>query len=201
MLVIGLTGGIGSGKSAVSDLFEQKGIHVVDADIAAREVVEPDTPALKKITEHFGQEILTTEGRLDRPKLREIIFNNPDEKSWLEALLHPLIADCIHCKLTDSNTPYTLFVSPLLLETQQKNFCDRILLVDAPESVQILRTIKRDNNDEALVKSIINSQMPRDKRVALADDIILNDKDLLHLEKSVDKLHATYLKLACEGNQ
>ena len=196
MLVIGLTGGIGSGKSAVSNLFEQKGITIVDADIVAREVVEPGTQALKKISEHFGSDILTTRGTLNRPTLREIIFNDPTEKAWLEALLHPLIGESIFTQLHESTSPYTLFVSPLLLESKQKDLCQRILVIDAPESLQIARTTKRDNNDESLVQSSIDSQMPRQKRIKDADDIIINDQDFTHLENEVDKLHACYLKLA-----
>ncbi len=194
MLTIGLTGGIGSGKSAASYLFEQKGIVVVDADICARIVVEPETAALKKIENHFGSGIIqANNGRLDRPKLRKIIFTDPLKKIWLENLLHPLISTEISKQLSASKSHYTILSSPLLLETQQKKICDRVLLIDVPVSTQISRACLRDASSEETIKSIISSQMPRKRRRELANDIIDNNQGLDELSNAIDRLHLNYL--------
>ena len=174
MFIVGLTGGIGSGKTAVSDHLQSLGIDIVDADIASRTVVEPGQPALAKIAEHFGDDILLADQSLDRAALRQKIFSNPDDKQWLEALLHPLIAEEISYQLAKAQSPYAIFVSPLLLEAGQDAICDRILVVDVPEELQIARTTTRDNNDEAQVKRIIASQASRQQRLEKADDIIEN---------------------------
>ena len=164
-MIIGLTGGIGSGKTAVSDLFQDLGITIVDADLASRVVVEKGREELNKISDHFGQDILTKEGELDRAKLREIIFNSEEEKLWLESLLHPAIAAQIKMELDSSKSLYTVLVSPLLLETEQKNFCTKVLVVDVPVEMQIQRTSERDNVSEEQIKSIIASQIDRDSRL------------------------------------
>lgn len=195
-LVIGLTGGIGSGKTAVSDRFAQKGITIVDADVCSRIVVEPGQPALKAIEEHFGADVIQADGSLNRAALREHIFQHPDERKWLESLLHPLIAQEIMRQLSASQSAYTLLVSPLLIESGQHNFAKRVLVVDAPQSAQLERTVVRDNVSAEQVKSIISAQADRDTRLARADDIIINDKDLAHLDAEVDKLHQFYLQLA-----
>ena len=193
MLIIGLTGGIGSGKTAVSDMFAAKGITIVDADVVSRIVVEPGTEALQQIEAHFGKEVITAEGNLNRPALRQIVFQSPDERKWLEGLLHPLIAQEILRQLQASQSAYTMLVSPLLLEAGQYQMVNRILVVDAPEQAQIDRTIVRDDTNEQGVKAIINAQMTREERCGKADDIILNDKDLEHLQSEVDKMHEFYL--------
>ncbi len=198
MFVVGLTGGIGSGKTVASDRFEQLGIEVIDADIASRAVVNPGTPALEKIASHFGTAILQEDGSLDRAKLRKKIFADNNEKLWLESLLHPLIADEISLGLNSARSPYAIFVSPLLIESQQVALCDRILVIDVPEDIQVQRTTKRDNNDEAQVKRIIASQASRQNRLAKADDVIENTGELKQLLQQVDQLHPTYLKLARE---
>ena len=149
-MIVGLTGGIGSGKTAVSDLFQDLGITIVDADLASRVVVEKGREELNKIAEHFGEDILTSSGELDRAKLREVIFKSEEEKLWLESLLHPAIVSQIQKELDSSNSPYTILVSPLLLETDQKNFCSTVLVVDVPVETQIERTSKRDNVSEAV---------------------------------------------------
>ena len=136
MLIIGLTGGIGSGKSAASALFEGFGVHVVDADVVAREVVEPGMPALERITTHFGQNILEADGSLNRSRLREIIFADSEAKKWLEELLHPIIRNEIIKQLQQARSPYAILVSPLLFETDQHKLCTRSLLIDAPERLQ-----------------------------------------------------------------
>lgn len=198
MFIVGLTGGIGSGKTAASNHFKSLGVSIVDADEVSRQVVEPGTPALAKISEHFGEKILNTDGSLNRRALRSIVFENPVEKKWLESLLHPLIAQETFRQLQTSQSPYTLFVSPLLIEIGQDKMTHRILVIDAPESAQVARTVVRDNSDEESVKAIINTQSSRAQRLAKADDIILNDGDLAHLEKQVEHFHSLYLTLAME---
>ena len=200
MFVVGVTGGIGSGKSAVTNRFEQLGIEVVDADLASRAVVEPGTDALKSIEQHFGQHILLPDKSLDRAKLRQAIFSDPEQKKWLEALLHPLIAQHIKSKLLASKSPYTVFVSPLLIEANQDRFCNHILVIDVPEHLQIKRTIERDNNDESQVRRIIKSQVSRKQRIDRADDIIENIHGLQELEQKVDQLHQQYLLMSANKN-
>ena len=192
-MIIGLTGGIGSGKTAVSDIFEELGIGIVDADLASRVVVEKGRPSLEEIAKHFGQGILTEAGELDRAKLREIIFNSDEEKNWLESLLHPVIAKQIQDELKASSSPYTILVSPLLLETNQKDFCDKVLVVDVPVETQIERTLKRDGVSLEQVQSIIKAQISRDKRLELADEVIVNDKSLEGLQRAVSKLHQQFI--------
>ena len=198
MFVVGITGGIGSGKTAATDRFAKLGIEIIDADVAARKVVEPGTPALKAIKGHFGPQILLATGELDRPALRQIIFSNNEEKKWLESLLHPLIGEEIMNGLQASRSPYAIFSSPLLFESGQEAICNRVLLVDVPMALQLERTMQRDDNDEAQVKRIIDSQMQREQRLAKADDIICNDRDLSYLYNEVDTLHHQYLQLAKE---
>ena len=192
-MIVGLTGGIGSGKTAVSDLFQDLGITIVDADLASRVVVEKGREELNKISEHFGEDILTSDGELDRAKLREVIFNSEKEKLWLESLLHPAIASQIQKELDSSTSPYAILVSPLLLETNQKNFCSTVLVVDVPVETQIERTSKRDNVSEEQIKSIIASQIDRDSRLEQADEVILNDGSIQSLESKVQELHKKFL--------
>jgi dephospho-CoA kinase len=192
-MIVGLTGGIGSGKTAVSDLFQDLGITIVDADLASRVVVEKGREELNKIAEHFGKDILNSSGELDRAKLREVIFKSEEEKLWLESLLHPAIASQIQKELDLSESPYTILVSPLLLETDQKNFCSTVLVVDVPVEIQIERTSKRDNVSEGQIKSIIASQLDRDSRLEQADEVILNDGSIQHLESKVQELHKKFL--------
>ena len=188
-MIIGLTGGIGSGKTAVSETFEKLGITVVDADLASRVVVEKGKPCLEEIAKHFGDDILNENDELNRAKLREIIFNSDSEKLWLESLLHPAIAEQIKDELNASKSPYTILVSPLLLETNQRDFCDKVLVVDVPIEIQMERTTKRDGVSEDQVKSIIKSQINRDERLQLADEIILNEGSIEDLEMIVRELH------------
>jgi len=192
-MIVGLTGGIGSGKTAVSDLFQDLGITIVDADLASRVVVEKGREELNKIAKHFGEDILNSNGELDRAKLREVIFKSEEEKLWLESLLHPAIASQIQKELDSSKSPYTILVSPLLLETDQKNFCSTVLVVDVPVEIQIERTSKRDNVSEEQIKSIIASQIDRDSRLEQADEVILNDGSIQSLESKVQELHKKFL--------
>ena len=196
MLVIGVTGGIGSGKTAATDHFQSLGITVVDADLASRVIVEPGRPALKAIEEHFGASVIAADGTLDRRALREIVFAKPEERKWLEQLTHPLIGQEIASQIQNSKSEYTILASPLLLESSQHHLAKRVLVIDVPESVQVERTITRDNTTEDGVKAIIAAQMKRQDRLAKADDVIVNDQDLAHLQQEVEKLHQTYLEMA-----
>ncbi len=195
MLIIGLTGGIGSGKSVASDKFASLGITVVDADIASRTVVEPGKPALKEITNHFGSEILSPEGELERAKLREIIASNPEERKWLESVLHPKIGEQISKELSESTSPYTLFVAPLLLETNSHEMCSRVVVVDVPKEVQIERTAERDKVPPNQVEQMVSAQMERGDRLENADDVLLNTGSIEDLEKKVEELHEKYLQM------
>jgi len=194
-MIVGLTGGIGSGKSEVSRRFENLGIDVIDADVIARDVVSIGKPALNKIAEHFGQQILNTDKTLNRGKLRELIFNNQSEKKWLEDLLHPLVRTEIISQLNKSKSAYQILSSPLLLETSQQDIVDRILVVDADESLQISRAMQRDANNPDQIKKIMSTQMDRSKRCAKADDIISNHGDLDELDAQVKQLHSFYVNL------
>ncbi|HAU13316.1 MAG: dephospho-CoA kinase [Pseudomonadales bacterium] len=196
MLVIGVTGGIGSGKTAATDRFQEHGITVVDADLASRVIVEPGRPALQAIAEHFGPHLITADGSLDRRALREIVFADPTQRQWLEQLTHPLIGQEIVAQIQASTSPYTILASPLLLESSQHQMASRILVIDVPVEMQIARTVARDETTEAGVKAIIAAQMSRGERLSKADDVICNDQDLNHLHSEVDRLHQTYLQLA-----
>ena len=196
MFVVGLTGGIGSGKTAASDRFASHGITVVDGDVVARQVVEPGTEALRKIIAKFGPGILQANGELDRASLREWVFSQPDERLWLEALLHPLIGQEVIAQLNAASSPYAVLVSPLLVDAGQTALCDRVLVVDVPEQVQIERTCRRDDNSEELVKQIIATQTSRERRLAAATEVLDNTGTLEDLQRRVDELHERYLQLA-----
>ena len=193
--ILGLTGGIGSGKSAAAAHFVQLGIDLVNADQAARWVVEPGRPALAQIAEHFGADILQADGSLDRAALRARIFQDAGERRWLERLLHPLIRQEIIEVLARAASPYAILESPLLIESGQSQLCQRVLVIDVPEAVQISRTVSRDGNDEAQVRAIMAAQASRSERLAKADDVIVNDRDLAWLQQEVERLHRFYLTL------
>ena len=196
MLIIGLTGGIGSGKSVASDKFKSLGVAVVDADVASRTVVEPGKPALKEIQDHFGSGIITAEGKLDRNKLREIIATDPEERKWLESVTHPKIGEQITKEISESTSVYTLFVAPLLLETNSQEMCSRVVVVDVPKDVQIRRTAKRDKVSSNQVEQMVAAQMKREKRLEKADDVLLNSGTIEDLEKQVEELHKKYIQMA-----
>tara|TARA_B110000444_G_C18817410_1_gene585863 strand:- start:542 stop:1156 length:615 start_codon:yes stop_codon:yes gene_type:complete len=197
-VVVGLTGGIGSGKSAAARIFRELGVDVIDVDALAREVVEPGQPALSDITAHFGSELLTAEGRLDRAALRSIVFSNPEHKFWLENLLHPLIAELIQRRLDATKSPYAILESPLLLETEQHKLVDRVLVIDASEPTQIDRSVRRDGSDEELIRSIIASQIDRDVRNQKADDLVTNEDSLEQLRENIESLHSKYMEMVTE---
>lgn len=193
--ILGLTGGIGSGKSAVAQHFIDLGVHCVDADHAARWVVEPGRPALAAIVEHFGADVLQPTGELDRAALRARIFQAPEERRWLEALLHPLIGQEIMTNLASAQSPYAILVSPLLVESGQYKLTQRVLVVDAPEQLQLQRTMRRDQVSEEQVQAILKAQALREERLKHADDVLLNDQDLPWLQNEVERLHRFYLTL------
>ena len=193
--VLGLTGGIGSGKSAAAQRFIELGVHVVDADHASRWVVEPGRPALAQIAEHFGPGVLQADGQLDRGALRALIFQEPHERRWLEALLHPLIAREIADNLASATSPYAILVSPLLIEAGQRAITQRVLVVDAPQPLQIARTLLRDQTSEEQVQAILKAQASREERLRHADDVLVNDRDLAWLHSEVERLHHFYLTL------
>jgi len=197
--VLGLTGGIGCGKTAVSDMFEALNITVVDADIIARQVVEPDSIGLNAITHHFGLAILQADGTLNRAVLREKIFDNNKEKAWLNALLHPLIREKILFDLNAATSPYVVLVAPLLFENNLDKYCNHTLLIDVPNNVQIARTIDRDNISAEFVNRIIAAQMPRAQKQLKADDILDNNRDLTLVKKDLASLHKNYLQLALKN--
>ena len=193
MLKIGLTGGIGSGKSTVADMFSRHGITIVDTDKIAREAVEPGQEALALIAEHFGPQILKNNGQLDRAKLRQQIFANPEKKHWLENLLHPIIRKHTTKRLEQAQSPYVILVSPLLFETEQDSLVDKTIVVDVLEATQIERASKRDGDTNESIKKIIESQIPREQRLSKANYIIDNDKSPEHTAKQVAMLHQQLL--------
>jgi dephospho-CoA kinase len=193
--ILGLTGGIGSGKSAAAQCFIDLGIHVVDADHAARWVVEPGRPALAQIVGHFGPSVLQLDGTLNRSALRGLIFEHPEERRWLEALLHPLIGQEIQRDLASATSPYAILVSPLLIESGQNKLTARVLVIDAPQQLQVERTMLRDNSSQEQVQAILKVQASREIRLSHADDVLLNDRDTAWLKSEVQRLHHFYLTL------
>ena len=192
--VVGLTGGIGSGKTTASDRFRALGVTVVDADVEARRVVEPGEPALRAVVVRFGEEVLTADGRLDRPRLRRRVFHDAGERRWLERLLHPLVNGRMAEQLRQADSRYALLVNPLMRARDPR--ADRILVVDAPEEAQLRRTMRRDGVDEVQARATLAAQVGRKQRLAFADDVIVNDGDLAALREAVDALHKRYLRFA-----
>ena len=202
--VVGLTGGIGSGKSTIAELFAELGVPVIDADLVARQVVEKGSPLLAEIAAHFGPEILLEDGALNRAALREKVFNHESEKQWLNQLLHPAIRHEMLQQLAAQRMPYCIFMVPLLIENKLTALCQRVLVVDVSEQTQMTRASKRDNNQLALIKNIMQSQVSRLERLQHADDVINNDADLSEslpqLKQKVLDLHHHYLQLAEKFN-
>ena len=192
--ILGLTGGIGSGKSAASQWFETQGIQVVDADIVAREIVEKGQPALTQIKDTFGDWVLLENGELNRRALREHIFKEPNARQQLEQITHPAIRSAIIQQLANATSPYVILVSPLLFETSQHQLTHRTLLIDASEDLQILRASQRDEQSIDQIQKIIAAQMPRIKKQEMADDIVLNDGHIEHLYTKLETLHQQYLQ-------
>lgn len=195
MLIIGLTGGIGSGKSTVADIFRQLGVPIIDTDEISRQLVEPGQIALDEIASVLGN-VLTPEGELDRAKLRQIIFDVPEKRLQLEKILHPRIEDEVKKQLTQITHDYVIIVIPLLAEKGKYSFLDRVLVVDCDENLQLQRAMQRDNQDEQQIKNVIKSQATRQQRLSIADDIILNNSGIEHLRSEVARLDKTYRQLA-----
>ncbi|GGD64757.1 dephospho-CoA kinase [Lacimicrobium alkaliphilum] len=195
-LLVGLTGGIGSGKTRVSDMFAKLGVSVIDADILARDLVAPGMPALRAIEEKFGKHILDNSGMLNRRELREKVFSDPEQKHWLDNLLHPLIRQELVKQGKEAPSEYAILAVPLLVENQLNKLVDRTLVVDAEPQQQLKRVINRDDVSEEHVQSIISHQASRTERLAIADDVIDNNGELSQLQPQVQKLHEKYLKLA-----
>ena len=195
MLVIGLTGGIGSGKTTVANMFAELGVDIIDTDVIARELVEPGSPTLKQIVDHFGDDILKKDGQLNRQRLADITFKNKLERKTLEAILHPVIRKNMLDRLNTVKAPYCVAVIPLLFETNQIELVDRILVIDCKQEDQLQRVKKRDQRDQEQILSIINSQASRDTRLNAADDTIENSGDINGLHEKVAELHKKYLKL------
>jgi dephospho-CoA kinase len=196
LFVVALTGGIGSGKTTVANLFAMQGVPLIDADVIAREITEPDQIAFAEIITHFKETTLLADGKLNRAKLREIIFTKPHERTWLENLLHPLIRDEIKRRLLKITSPYCLLIIPLLFEVQPYAFINRILVVDSSTHEQIKRVSERDKTPVEQIEAILNAQINRAERLARAHDVIHNDGKLEDIKPQVQTLHQMYLELA-----
>lgn len=195
-IVIGLTGGIGSGKTTVANLFAEYGIDLIDADIIAREVVAIGSIGLARITEKFGNSILLTDGNLDRSQLRTVIFSDPQHKDWLNQLLHPLISEKMLADIDRATSPYCLLIVPLMVENNLQTLTDRLLVIDVDQQTQIMRTQQRDNVSLQQIKNILAAQASRQQRLDAADDIICNNGDDQALLTQIAQLHQHYLALA-----
>ncbi|MBL0462547.1 dephospho-CoA kinase [Aeromonas dhakensis] len=199
MYVVAITGGIGSGKTTVANQFAELGIEVVDADIIAREVVEPGTPALAAIATHFGADVIAPDGRLDRRQLRERVFTDPQAKGWLNALLHPLIRSEMQRQCAAARSPYCLLVVPLLVENRLTALANRVLVIDVDEATQIERTCRRDGVSREQAEAILAAQASRTERLAAADDVLDNQNGTPEVIKSrIFALHETYLAFASQ---
>lgn len=199
MYVVAITGGIGSGKTTVANQFAELGIEVVDADVIAREVVEPGTPALAAIAAHFGPEVITPAGQLDRRRLRERVFTDTQAKSWLNALLHPLIRTEMQRQCAAARSPYCLLVVPLLVENRLTALANRVLVIDVDEATQIERTCRRDGVSHEQAQAILAAQASRAERLAAADDVLDNQNGTPEAIKSrILALHETYLAFASQ---
>ncbi|KMT66125.1 dephospho-CoA kinase [Catenovulum maritimum] len=195
-LIIGLTGGIGSGKTTVSNIFKQFEIEVIDADIIAREVVEPGMPAYQEILARYGESILNKDSNLDRTKLRKIVFDDEKEKLWLNQLTHPQIRNQLKLQSQHAKSPYCLLSIPLLLENQLEYLVDRILVIDCEEETQITRAATRDNSTPEQISKIMNAQINRKSRLAAADEVINTDVSFELVSQKCADLHQFYLILA-----
>ncbi len=196
MLRIGLTGGIGSGKTTVTDLFAARGVAIIDTDRIARDIVSPGSALARHIGELFGAGLIASDGSLDRRRLRQIIFTDAARREQLEALLHPVIHARTLEQIADTAGSYCIVVVPLLLEKGWQSLVDRILVVDSPVEEQLNRTRQRDGLSAEDVHAIISAQLPREARLAAADDVIINDADMTKLVPQVERLHQKYLQLA-----
>ncbi len=196
MLRVGLTGGIGSGKSAAATCFQALGVPVIDADVVARDLVKVGLPAYDAIVKTFGEQVLSGDGELDRAKLRRLIFSNAKAKSTLEAILHPLVLGVIRKNTAELDAIYCLIVIPLMIEANTLSLVDRVLVIDVEPEVQIARTLQRDGGSRAEVEAILASQVDRETRLSYAQDIVDNSTDLVYLKNKIARLHVQYLSEA-----
>jgi len=195
---VGLTGGIASGKSTAAKFFGALGVPILDSDQFARDVVEPGQPPLERLVERFGRSILTADGHLDRPALREIVFSDPKARADLEALTHPAIGAAMEARSAAAGGPYQILVIPLLVEKNLGSQVSRVLVVDCDEALQIRRLRDRDGSTPQQVQAILRAQAPRAARLKVADDVIHNDADMSAVQAQVAALHARYLELASQ---
>ena len=198
-LRIGLTGGIGSGKTEASRAFSRLGATIIDTDLIARELVEPGQTALSEISATFGAQLIDASGRLDRSQLRQAVFANPEQRQKLENILHPRIRERAMALANQAETPYCILVIPLLVESALDYPLDRILVIDTPQELQYRRVAARDAATTNEIDAILATQTSRQKRLALADDVVVNDRGLEHLHKEIKRLHDFYLRLAGAG--
>ena len=194
-MIVGLTGGIGSGKSAAACVFKNEGINVIDADNLAKEVVAKDTPGFIKVVEYFGSEIIAADGSLDRAKLRKEVFGNNEKRIVLESITHPLVREKMSEKILASQSPYSIIEVPLIFETKSMSSYDRILVIDCESKLQLERAILRDNNSGDVIQNIINSQCSREERLSIANDVISNNDSLKNLQMRSLAMHHFYLGL------
>jgi dephospho-CoA kinase len=194
-MIVGLTGGIGSGKSAAANFFQNEGITVIDADHLAREVIEQDTPGFKSIVDYFGSDVIGDDGSVDRDKLRKVVFNNNEKKKVLESITHPLVGELMAKKIATAKPPYSIIMVPLIFETNTMSAYDRILVIDCDPALQLKRATSRDNNSDELIQKIIDSQCSREQRLSIANDVIPNNDSLENLESRSIVMHKFYLGL------
>jgi dephospho-CoA kinase len=195
-LRVALTGGIASGKSTVADLFSEYGVPIIDTDVIARQLVRPGEPALEEIRATFGDEVFDADGGLDRKSMREIVFSDPQRRKQLESILHPKIREAVVAQSESVNGPYQIIAVPLLVGSPIQEFIDRVLVVDCDEDTQLNRLLARDAESEDQARRILAAQASRQDRLAIADDVILNDEELTDTRGQVDALHSKYLILA-----
>ena len=195
-MIVGLTGGIGSGKSAAASFFKNEGISVIDADHVAKEVVEKDTPGFKKVVEYFGPQIIHADGSIDRAKLRKEVFESIEKREALESITHPLVREKMSERILASQSPYSIIEVPLIFETKSMSSYDRVLVIDCESKLQLERAALRDKNSSEVIQNIINSQCSREERLSIANDVISNNDSLKNLQIRSLAMHHFYLGLA-----
>ena len=194
-MIVGLTGGIGSGKSAAANFFQNEGITVIDADDLAREAIERNTPGFESIVNYFGSKIVDSDGLINRAHLRKEVFDDEEKKKVLESIIHPLVRDLMAKKITASNSPYSIIMVPLIFETNSMSNYNRILVIDCDPRLQLERAILRDNNSKEQIQKIIDSQCTREERISIANDIIPNNDSIKNLKTRTIAMHKFYLGL------
>jgi len=195
-MIVGLTGGIGSGKSAAANFFQNEGITVIDADGLSREVIEEGTPGFVSIVDYFGSKIIDSDGSINRAHLRKEVFDDEEKKKLLESIIHPLVRDLMVKKVTASKSPYSIIMAPLIFETNSMSNYNRILVIDCDPKLQLERATLRDNNSEAQIQKIMDSQCSREERISIANDIIPNNDSLENLKIRSIAMHKFYLCLS-----